>query len=340
MLTTVLVQSGLLTHLYDLADDLAARGVFVCLAVPRNRFRRGKHLLGRLKRFPICKFDSSGDLARFARRYKVDLIHVHSSRIFHCAQKVAKRRKIPLVVTLHGALPWLKRYPLTLAYARRVIAVGPAQASGVQEKYPNKVSLIPNGIDLDRFKPAERWRAGDSGPLKVLWFGRVSGVLSDGVAALDQAVHQLRKAGRNIEMGALGRIRGISLVHLEHHRWTDDPVPYLQNSHVVFGHGRALREAMACGNVGILLGHRYGGILRNDWFRTRGHIMGALPEYEFLPKPDPDILAAEIARLDDDRMFLERLRREAAENAKIHFDGRKMVDAIYQEYVKALGDGA
>lgn len=341
LLATILARSGILTHVRDLAENLLAQGIEVSLSIVRGPSTPSEwhaSLLRPLAHLPhmVHGADSHTRLVRFARRRGVDLIHAHSRVNFRACLVATRRLSLPLVVTLHSVFPWMKLYPRTMALAERIIAVGPAQAQTVWS-YAGKVQIIQNGINLNRFRPDEGNPL--SGPLRVVWFGRTHGLLATGIAVLDEAVGLLLESGRLVDARMIGIAPETNLRHLRVERWVPDPVPHLQFSHIAFARSRAIREAMACGNVGFLLGYGYGGPLNRHWFVDDRYTLAALPEDE-LPCPTPDSIAADIARFDDDRLALRQARLEARSLALRYFDAQVMARRTLQEvYTSVLGPG-
>lgn len=338
LITTVLVRTGQWRHVCDLVERLHAHGIQPRVAVQLRTHQRPQRVRAELLRSfrgtPFTVYRKARHLFSFARRYGAELIHAHSSHTYRTALQASRKLPVPLVVTLHGAVAWLERFPLTMRHAAQIIAVGPAQAGAVPNQYPAKVTIIPNGIDVHRFRPSSDGPPLDA-PLRVLWYGRTSGRLSRGVVALDKALGLLRRAGHHIEGRMVGVAKGAAVRHLKAFGWLDDPLPHLQWSHIAFGHGRSLREAMACGNAGFLLGFGYGGLVTPSWFDSPSYAFGALPDYN-LPAPDPDQIAREILRLDEERHRLYQLREEARLIAERIFDRDDMVRRTAQIYVRAL----
>ncbi|HHX75573.1 MAG TPA: glycosyltransferase family 4 protein [Firmicutes bacterium] len=343
LLTTYLVRSGVLTHVWDLVQQLPVHGIDVTVAILQTGDEQGgpepgsgrdefTNLLGPIGRSKYFFFRTADDLSAICREQKIQLLHAHSRLAYPASQAVAKRLGIPLVLTLHGVFPWQEFYPSTLKQARAIIAVGPAQAAGT-EPVREKVVIIPNGIDTQYFRPlpSEPRRRGEE--LHIIWFGRTNGASSRGVTVLDRAVYLLRSRGFRIKATLIGKAADVFVHEFETLDWVSDPLPYLQSGHLAFGHGRALREAMSCGNVGFLLGHGYGGRVEASWFAGDDpRPVSAIPQYN-LPKPDAEIIAADIARFYHDERLLEQARIDARLLALCCFDVQEMIRktiAVYE----------
>lgn len=113
----------------------------------------------------------------------LDIIHLHTfKRLGGSARVVARQRKIPYVVTLHGGLfdvpeeefasvvspfkgsfEWGKPLGVLLGSrqvvpdADAVICVGQSECDQVRKRYPDqRVEHLPNGVNIDRFATGDR----------------------------------------------------------------------------------------------------------------------------------------------------------------------------------------
>lgn len=345
LITTYLLRGGVLTHVWDLVRQLGEAGVFVSVAVLKNtpdscpaykyhRARTLPSLLGPIANTRYLLYETARELSDFCQKQRIELLHAHSRLAFPTSLQAAITNNIPLVVTLHGVFPWQHHYPATLLYAKKIIAVGPAQAKGA-DQYQEKIVIIPNGINTIIFRPASLSRQ-VPGTLKLLWFGRTHGASSGGVKVLDEAIKILRGRGIDLCAWLIGSPAGATVEQFKVFGWVHNPIPFLQRGQIAFGHGRALREAMACGNVGFLLGHGYGGRIAKDWFSgDRQKPVSAIPEYG-LPEPDAQRIAADILRYAGNSALLYKDRLEAREIAVKHFDVRQMIDKIASVYRSCL----
>jgi glycosyltransferase involved in cell wall biosynthesis len=335
LLTSPLLLSGVITHVCDLAERLQALGIRPHLALTDSN-RTGLALPGHVPAtVPVHFIDTAGELSGLARNLRIALIHSHSPLTLDSSRIVAEELSVALVITLHGIIDWPRRYPEALTYASGIIATGPETARSAGPDYNTKTTVILNGVNLERFRPPGFETAGKY-PLRILYFGRTKGADTKGLAALDKAVQILRQQGRKLEAKMAGHAAGVFPVNLQRCGWVHDPIPYLHWSHVVFGRGRSLREAMACGNAGFLLGQGYGGVVRREWFSRK-----APPSFSSTPglgagEPDVDVISAHLAELDDNRILLQALRKEARLTAKENFDSYHMAKKTVKVYIQAL----
>lgn len=122
----------------------------------------------------------AGRLDAAFRRGRYDVVHVHcplSPTLPLLALRVARQ---PTVGTFHTVSSWdlpfrLLRAPLGPVFRRmaRVTAVSDAARDDVTRHFPGPVRVIPNGVDLDRFRPGLRpLPRFDDGIPNVLFVGR------------------------------------------------------------------------------------------------------------------------------------------------------------------------
>src|SRR5690606_22670690 len=96
-----------------------------------------------------------GEALAAAVQLDPQILHVHSSDLLPLAAQVAAETGAPVIFTAHGL--GTLRQPL-VKKADRVIAVGPRVhqelcAGGVQ-----RLALVGNGVDTDRFRPGKKGR--------------------------------------------------------------------------------------------------------------------------------------------------------------------------------------
>lgn len=169
-------------HLADLANALARRGhdVFAALAPSSPLLAElpavPKQNLVELRMRNSLNVPSALKLARFAREHQIEIIHAHVARDYPLAAFVSGRAGARLVLTRHVLFPMSGIHRLTLKRTARVIAVSQAVADGLREQEifaRDKIALIHNGIDVDRFaraasqeeSPGKRLRVGMVGHL-------------------------------------------------------------------------------------------------------------------------------------------------------------------------------
>jgi len=147
-------------HLADLANGLARRGHDVYAAVIPS-----SPLLAELSSVPkknITELPMRNSLnvatglklARFVRQHEIEIIHAHVARDYPLAALAVRRTGARLVLTRHVLFPLNRIHRLTLRRTARVIGVSQAVTEGLRAQKifdPDKIVLIHNGIDVDRF---------------------------------------------------------------------------------------------------------------------------------------------------------------------------------------------
>lgn len=333
LITSILCQSGLMTHVHDLIDYLDSQGVEVVIGYKKVDFMDGaaaQKQLSTLEGTPYCVYDSDSQLKQFARAQAVDLIHAHSYVTFTAATNISVSLDIPLVITLHSVYPWQLFYQKSLNQASQIIAVGAAQARSAV-MYQDKIKIIENGIDTEKFILADinNNAANKTRTINVLWYGRVDGKLSRGIKILDRLASELPS---NIKLEALGPT-DYQPRNIKYYPWTDDPVPFLQKSQITLGHGRSLREAMACGCVGLLLGYGYGGLVTENHVQ-QGLPLDAFPQYGF-PRPRVQHILDDIIQLAK-RDNLSELQNQARDIATKYFAIERMGRKVLTVYKRII----
>ncbi len=192
---------GVENHVFNLASELTRRGVDVevfasdsARDIPFERLKGDKlqfpFKVRRFHAFKIADFPHGlgvvapsmlmGSLSHYC-----DLVHAHSYGYFttYAGAIVRRVRKIPLVITTHSdaGRPHLQKRLfnaitplLTLRQAQRVIAITKSEAMylrslGVQSQ---RITVIPNGIDLAKFEGKNR-RIRNEESASILYVGRV-----------------------------------------------------------------------------------------------------------------------------------------------------------------------
>lgn len=334
LLTSILCHSGLMTHVLDLINYLIQQEIYVGAAFKNIGYLTAteeKKLLKQLTAIPYYQYDTASELEHFVKQHNFNLIHAHSYATFKSAAEVVMNLDLPLVVTLHSVYAWNYRFRWPLKTARKIIAVGMAQAYAAN-RYWQKLTVIENGIDLTRFVPNYALIEKDATPdqINLLWYGRVDGSLAQGIRVLDEIAPHLPA---NWQMRVLGN-PGIPIRNIPVLGWTHNPVPYLQQSHITFAHSRALREAMACGSVGILIGDGYGGVITADYFQQNQYpVMDAFPQYR-LPRIKPQKIIDDLCSIISGDLV--RMRHEARAVAEQYFDLNLMGERILKVYKEVI----
>ena len=152
-------------------------------------------------------------LTNFIRAEHVDLIHARSRAPAWSALWAARAARLPLVTTYHGAysasMPWKRFYNSSMTRGDIVIANSAFirdQIAGLYGLQPDRIAVIPRGVDLQRFDPdavaasrierlREKWGAPVSDRrLIVLLPGRLTAWKGQNV--LVEAAYKLKESGQ------------------------------------------------------------------------------------------------------------------------------------------------
>ena len=188
-----LVSGGAERGTAELAGALAAAGWTSYVAsgggpLERDIIRSGAtHLtLPLASKNPLRMRRNATLLARLIRRLRIDIVHARSRAPAWSAQSAARATGRHFVTTFHNAYGTrgaLKhRYNSVMARGERVIAISQFVADHAAQVYgigPDRLRMIPRGVDLDIFDPsrvgaerivglARRWRLPDGVPVVML----------------------------------------------------------------------------------------------------------------------------------------------------------------------------
>lgn len=171
-------------HVADLANALARRGHDVYAALDpasplvRELIAVKEQNVLELPRRHSLNVNGTLKLARFMRDRQIDLVHAHVARDYPLAVLAASRAGgVPLVITRHVLFRLSTIQKLTLRRVARVIAVSQAVASRLRAQRlfdRDKIVLVYNGIDIDRFPPRSIRAQGTSGRMRVGMIGHLA----------------------------------------------------------------------------------------------------------------------------------------------------------------------
>jgi phosphatidylinositol alpha-mannosyltransferase len=243
-------------------------------------------------------------------RERFDVLHFHEPFVPFLSLVLLRESQSVNVATFHAYGGWSPAYEFGSralgAYAERLhgrIAVSAAARHFIDRYFPGDYKVIPNGVDVDRFRravPIARWQ---DGTRNILFVGRFEP--RKGVLDLLKAYRILRKTGCDCRLLLVGggpqerearryvatrRLRGVEFLG----RVTDDEKAQLFRTADVYvspatgreSFGIVLLEAMAAGSPIVASDiHGYKGVVR------RGR------EGLLVPPREPKQVAASVARL-------------------------------------------
>jgi glycosyltransferase involved in cell wall biosynthesis len=353
-------------HFSDLARGLAERGHELLFALPENsplRERLAPAAAGNVFTIPLrnaLDLGSARRLARLAREHEVEIIHAHVARDYTPAAFAARRAHASrLVITRHVLFPLSGAHRLWLSNASRVIAVSEAVARSLRAQKifdPGRIRVVPNGVDLQRFRPAkaegattEHARGAERRPLRVgivgelgevkgqddflraaaLVNGKLGGAVEFVIAGDDSSrggEYRARLERLVSELGLEGRVSFLG-------RLDEDDVPEFLTSLDLLvsasrseSFGMAMAEAMACGVPVVATATEGAREVVEDGST------GVL-----VPVEDVNSLASAVVALLEDEGRRRRLSEREREVAAERFDLARMVEATERVYAEALG---
>lgn len=310
---------GIETHLAELAAALARLGVEVTVAF--KGFRRSGAFEGaRSSGVRVVQLDKAA-LEEYAAKTRVDVLHAHSCGAAEWGVRNAEALGLKLVVTVHGPD---QRLPPSLAKVDRVIAVSPETARPLL-RLGERVRVIENGIDLERFSPA--CKAGPTGrgePLSAAYLGRVGPAKKPGLLALDSALGA--RSDVVVRYVSDWAPRGKA-------EPADDPAPALRQADIVFSTGRGVREAMACGAAACVLGVYWDGLVTPESLeRLRSFNFSGRASRR---RPTGSEISQAVYGLITDRRRLAALKRFGPAFAARHWDIRRQAELTLRVYEEA-----
>lgn len=308
--------SGQTTHVDSLACALARLGHEVVLGLLGVRSAE--------QAARLFTAEARGNVRMVARRTMLDLynelqplepdvIHAHSTSTWVLGGHLAEGTSAPLVVTSHGLGIGSFEERAVASQVRAVVCPGARTAEMAPRIFGSqaRVHVIDNGIDLEHFVPKSK-----SATPRVVYLGRVDAGrrlgfdIFRGVAAKLSAEVLVVGTGPEDRSG-----NGASSLG-----WIRDSAEVLREADIVLGIGRSLREALACGAVGVVLGKSYHGIVTPERVAEAGIHEMDFVDFERLPViTDPtrlaDALKHDLRSLLSDTGELRRLQRFSREFA-------------------------
>ncbi|WP_371678138.1 glycosyltransferase [Streptomyces sp. NBC_01276] len=300
--------------------------------------------------------------ARLIRHVRPDLLHLHSAKA-GLAGRIAVRGRVPTVFQPHAwsfdavggataalALRWERA---GARWADRVLCVSESERrAGEAEGITARWSVIRNGVDLDRFRPAHRDPDRDraeartalplpaaltgNGPLTVC-VGRLCP--QKGQDVLLRAWPELLGNVPEARLALVGdgpdaeRLRRAAPPGVHFAGAAADIRPWLRAADLVVlpsrweGMALAPLEAMACGRP----------VLVSDVSGARESLPPGQGRLCLVPPEDPTALAKALGRLLTEPRLLTELGEQAQQHARTEFDVRRTTDAVTGLYHELLG---
>jgi len=350
------VDGGVARVVTDLARAQLAAGLHVAVACPDSRLAAELRSLGaEVRRWEATR--SPGPtlvrevlrLGHVVEGVRPDLVHLHSAKA-GLAGRLAVRGRTPTVFQPHAwsfeavdgamarlALKWERR---GARFASRVVCVSEAErATGVRAGIDAPWTVVPNGIDHERFHPAavDTVRAtllpdvDPAAPL-VVCVGRLCRQKGQDVL-LDAwyAVHDRVPRARLVLVGDgpdAARLRSRAPESVVFAGSVPDAAPWYQAADLVVlpsrweGMALAPLEAMACGRPVVV----------TDVDGARESLPPGLAPRCVVPPDDPARLAASVAELLLDPLLRESLGHQGRRHVLSTHDVRRAAEAVAVVY--------
>jgi phosphatidyl-myo-inositol alpha-mannosyltransferase len=354
---------GVTEHVHFLYENLRTRGHDVRIITSSHGLQRSSEgdVVRIGKGFSMPANGSMGTITlspRFLSQVRdmleaerFDLLHFHEPFVPFLSPIVLRLSTSVNVATFHAYGGWSPAYEfgsrVLRGYAERLhgrIAVSAAARHFIDRYFPGDYKVIPNGVDVDRYRravPLARWQ---DGTRNILFVGRHEP--RKGLLELLKAFRILRKTGCDCRLLIVGsgpqereahryvltrRLRGVEFLG----RVSDTEKAQLFRTADVYvspatgreSFGIVLLEAMAAGTPVVASDiHGYKGVVRRD------------REGLLVPPRKPKAIAAAIARLLADDTLREQMGASGIERAE-EFSWPRVtakVDAYYGFVIRRL----
>jgi len=263
---------GTETHVLTLARGLRRLGHHVTIYTSggpwvANAQRCGLVVVSQSSMMRLGQREVTG-FAEFLKNHPFDIVHAHETvgfTIFHRARPLLKS-KPPFVFTLHSPYIGPRTLRRVCETAQAVISVSAPFRKRLTRfgcVSPRKVSIIPNGVDMETFRPTLKATARKTFGITPQRFviGYAARFTTDKIGLGERVSNSLKNyamQNRNIQILIAGRasrkhVRPASNVKVLGHL---DKMEVFDNAcDVVIGTGRVAAETLACGTPSILIGH-------------------------------------------------------------------------------------
>lgn len=305
--------NGQTTHVFQLCHALQKRGHKVFLIASRLDHPSYVQWLKK-NGIPFSRTHRPASLVHSFRGLRFDVIHNHSAHTLPDSLQLSQALQIPLVATCH----YLDFEPLDiLGKAHAVVAISEEMAA--QLPFPReRIHVVENGVPLPRNVNLT------NRPKEAVILARVTPKRR---LAYAQMVEVLGEHGWEVTTAGGWRHPGTRSLG-----WVQNPHPILGRAQLVVGTGRAIREGMAAGCIGFVLGDRLDGVVTPATVEAlrRTNFSGRTSSLE----PTPEALQGALEELES--WGTANLMKFSRQYALDHFGIDKMVDALLTVYRKAM----
>ncbi len=263
-------EGGAQSHVSELAEGLVRSGHTVFVASQGGRYiktlkRCGVHCiyLPTESKMPHCLGNSLLQIVRTVRQEKIDVLHAHTRIAAFLCHYAAKICGCAFVSTAHAKFSMKEPWGTLSHWGDICIAVSEDIKRHLR-RYCRKVRVIPNGINTERFSPAEVERKTEH----IVFVSRLDFDCSQGAYVLCRCAERLQRrfprctltiVGGGSEYGRIKRFAewinaraGRTLVRAVGAQRNVQNI--LREADVFVGVSRAALEAMSCGALCVLCG--------------------------------------------------------------------------------------
>lgn len=342
---------SLVCELQKMGEEVIAvsSGGELCGELEKRGIRHVRLPLGR--KDPLSMLRCYFAMRRLVKEEGIELIHAHSRIAAYICERVSRSERIPFVTTAHArfSIDPIKHYMSRWGYY--TICVSEDIWEHLRENYkvsPDRMAVIPNGVDDKVFYPSARSRR-EKTP-RIAFMSRLDSDCSEGAFALLRVAQRLSQRYGKIEICIIGG--GESYEELERlSRKINTSVGYpcirmegasvrvrelICEADIFVGVSRAALEAMACGVPVLLFGNEgYFGEVREENITSaeKSNFCG-----RDCPSADSERFFCELCEMldmeeENRRDRGELLRRYVCENHSL----REMAKRNLEVYRKAVG---
>lgn len=355
---------GVKVHVLALHNEFRKRGIESKIIVPRRkpneRYGRDIKLLGTSFPFPynggagdLTFSFTPGNISRLLEKEKFDILHFHNFGV-HSWQVIEKSKSVN-ILTFHSCIDLrkskiFKAFPFVKTIFKEtinnnmngIIGIAPFNLDFFKD-FKGEKTVIPNGIDVKRFRPGlSKIKKYDNGKINLLFLGRIEE--RKGLIYLLYAYKILQKKFNNLRLIVVGdgslrqesqswvKENGLKDVVFEG-KVTDQLIPFYYSTCDIFvapatfgeSFGIVLLEAMASGKPVVAFSNKgYKRVLKG-----KGK--------EFMSKPrDWKGLANKIEILIKDKRKREEMGKWGIEESQ-KYSWSKIADRVLNFYQKVLG---
>lgn len=290
---------GAETHAVSLAKQLKRQGVNVVVASHGGKLTKvleeggiPHYTLPLDRKSPMHLVNSVRGLTDIVKKHQVNIIHAHARIPAWISQWVSFATGCPYITTAHGiySADWGMR--LITTWGRRVIAVSEDVKKHLINGFkvsPDKIIVIPNGIDLEQFNPknvdsfpVERELGLKGEDLKIIYISRLMGARGEIALRLIEAMPEIARVFPAVNLVIVGEGDKYEIIKQQAAEYNlksqqnkvivtgarlDTPV-FMNMADVAVGVGRVALEAMAMEKPVIIAGEAgFMGILGPENFK-------------------------------------------------------------------------